>query len=116
MTMYIDRDEFEHYPFEGIFYTVEKDESLPLDQQEEKKIIVLRTKCDIQEAQESESGGNITSSFDIFFPFDKNKGIHVKRGMTFEGNMYGLTVNGVVIGISPSQAGGCLCHISDKDV
>lgn len=114
--MYIDRNGSTEYPFEGVFYTVRIDESLPLDQQEEKKVIVLRTKCDIQESQKSESGGNIAAAFNIFFPFDKNKGIPVTRGMIFEGNMYGLTVNGVVIGIFPTQAGGCVCYISDKDV
>lgn len=114
--MFIDRSLLEDYPFDGAFYKYGVDESLPLDQQEETEILVLETKCDIQESQKSEASGNITASFNVYFPFDKEKGVAVQRGMKFRGAIYGLEVNGTVIGVFPTQMGGCVCYISDKDV
>lgn len=114
--MLVDRNEIEEYPFDGAFYKYGIDESKPLDQQIEEPILVLSTKCDIQESQKSDASGNITASFNIYFPFDKEVGIPITRGMTFKGSIYGLEVNGEVIGVFPTQLGGCVCYIKDKDV
>lgn len=114
--MLVDNTEIREYPFEGIFYTFGVDESKPLNEQVEEKIIVLSTKCDIQESNKSDSSGNITASFNIYLPFDLKSGISIKRGMTFSGSMYGLEVNGEVIGVFPTQLAGCVCYIKDKDV
>lgn len=114
--MYIDRNEIEEYPFDGAFYTYGVDDSKPLEEQVEEEILILATKCDIQESQKSDASGNITASFNVYFPFEKETGIAVTRGMTFKGNIYGLEVNGEVIGVFPTQMGGCTCYIKDKDV
>lgn len=106
----------EEYPFRGCFYTYGVDDSKPLEEQHDEEILILDTVCDIQEVTNSDSNGNITSSFDVFFPFDKATGIEVKRGMTFRGNMYGLEVNGKIDGVFPTQMGGCVCHVKDRDV
>lgn len=115
-TMLIDRDLLEAYPFDGAFYEYGVDESKPLDEQVEEEILVLSTKCDIQESQKSDAYGNITASFNVYFPFDKEEGISVVRGMTFKGSIYGLVVNGKVLSVAPSQLGGCVCSIKDLDV
>lgn len=114
--MYIDRSILAEYPFSGAFYKYGVDDSLPLDEQEETETLVLETQCDIQETQKSFSSGNITASFNVYFPFDKEKGIEIKRGMKFRGSLYGLEVNGTVVGVFPTQMGGCVCYISDKYV
>lgn len=114
--MLIDRNLIELYPFHGKFCYYSVDESKPLNEQKEEEIVVLDTICDIQEASQSDAYGNITSSFNVFFPFDKDKDIELKRGMIFKGSMYGLVVNGKIISISLSQLGGCMCSIKDLDV
>lgn len=114
--MIVDRTEIEEYPFDGSFYDVVINEELPLEEQVEEEVVVLETKCDIQESQKSDSGGNITATFNIYFPFDKEEGVKVRRGMIFRGSIYGMEVNGRVIGVYPSQLGGCACYIKDLDV
>lgn len=113
--MYIDRSSWNEYPFEGAFYSYSVDTNKPLDERVEEETLVLSTKCDIQEAQKSEASGVITATFNVYFPFDKEKGIEITRGMKFKGSAYGMEVNGTVVGIIPTQL-GCCCYISDKDV
>lgn len=114
--MIIDRSELEEYPYEGDFYTYEVDDSKPLDEQVEEEILVLHTKCDIQESQKSDSSGNIIATFDVYFPFNESEGVKITRGMTFRGNVYGLEVNGKVVGLYPTQMGACSCYVKDRDV
>lgn len=114
--MVIDRNLLEIYPFKGEFFVMEIDKSLPLTQRVETKKVILETECDIQEAQKSDTSGNISASFNVFFPFDKKKGIEIKRGMNFQGDLYGMRVNGKVIGVFPTKLGGCLCYVKDNDV
>lgn len=116
MRMLIDRNLLEEYPFSGAFYKYAIDESKPLDEQVEEEILVLETACDIQEAQKSDAYGNITASFNVYFPIDKEQGVSIIRGMTFKGSIYGLAVNGKVLSVAPSQLGGCMCSIKDLDV
>lgn len=114
--MIIDRSDLVEYPFTGEFYGSYVDESKPLDEQTEELKLVLRTVCDIHESQKSISGGVVMASFDVYFPFDINDGVVVKRGMTFKGDAYGLTVNGRVISVFPSSLGGVQCRVEDLDV
>lgn len=104
------------YPFEGYFYRREVNKSLPLNEREEREKVILRTKCDIHESERSTAEGFLVSYFKIYFPFDVKEGIKIKRGDSFRGNMYGLVVNGEVIGIYPSQLGGCEVSLKDYDV
>lgn len=102
--MYTDHHGMNKYPHEGVFYRVGViDESLPLDEQVESEVVVFETTFDLSE------GTNLnTDTFKIFFPFDyREEELVIDEGMSFEGNIWGATVRGRVIGIYPSQLGGC---------
>jgi len=113
--MYIDRNIIQDYPFNGVFYTVGVDESKPLDQQVEEKVVLFETMCDISEASHSWSGDFIFAKYVVYFPFDKDSEIKVRLGDLFESNMYGLNINGKVVGVFPSQLGGVSVYIQDSD-
>ena len=49
--MIIDRDLIQEYPFNGSFYTYGIDMTKPLTERVEEEVLVLETKCDIQEAK-----------------------------------------------------------------
>lgn len=92
------------YPHSGVFYRVGVlDESLPLDEQTEGEVVVFETEFDLSE------GTNLnTDSFKIYFPFDyANDSLIIDEGQLFKGDIWGATIKGRVIGIYPSQLGGC---------
>lgn len=113
--MFIDRNILEEYPFDGGFYTYEIDYSKPLDEQKEEEVLVLETKCDIQESGKALSN-TVTATYAIYFPFDKETGVNITNGMEFRGDLYGLRVNGIVKGVFPTQMGGCVAYVVDKDI
>lgn len=116
--MYIDRNALEEYPFCGCFYRKEiADTTLPPSEWMEHEVVILTTKCDIQESSKSKSGsdGFISVRYEIYFAFDKEQGVKVRKGDFFRGQMYGVEVCGEVIGISPTQLGGCEVTIKDMD-
>lgn len=107
----------EEYPFTGEFYRLEVDEDLPLNQQRPMPKVYFTTVCDITEASHTRYSNFVAASFAVFFPFDKeNDKIIVKRGDMFRGDQYGLEVNGKVVGVFPSQLGGCVAYVNDTDV
>lgn len=115
--MYIDHDRLQDYPYYGSFYRVGIDESLPLDQQKEEKIVIFETPCDIAESSHSWSRNFIWAKYAIYFPFDKEKeDIKVRLGDLFEADVHGLIVNGKVVGVFPSQLGGVTIYVQDTDV
>lgn len=114
--MIVNRMPIEEYPFDGEFYEKTVDSSLPPSQQIVQEVKILSTKCDIQEAQKSEKNGATNAKFNVYFPFDVKKGINIKRGISFRGSMYGVEVEGKVIGVFPTQIGGCGCYIGDMSV
>jgi hypothetical protein len=100
--MYIDYN-LEEYPFYATFYHIGVDESKPLDQQVEEKIISFETPCDVDDKNTGLNNDVIT----IYFPFDKEaESIEVKIGDTMEVETYGLIQRGRVLGVRPSQLGG----------
>lgn len=112
--MIIDRDILQEYPFDGKFYTTMIDKTKPVDKWKEEEVVVLETKCDIQGAQK-EDGGVISNSYNVYLPFDKSAGIKIKRGLKFDGSMYGMTIsNADVIDVVPTQLGGCSVFIKDN--
>lgn len=112
--MIIDREAFQEYPFHGKFYTRMIDKTKPVGEWIEEEIIILETECDIQGAQK-EDGGIISNSYNVYFPFDKEEGIKVKRGQKFDGSMYGMTItNADVIDVIPNQLGGCAVYVKDN--
>ena len=115
--MFIDRNEIAEYPYDGTFYTMQKsdaDNGDPLAETTE-EVVLLNTKCDIQEASKNMSGDAIISYYNIFFPFDKETGIIISRGVKFRGSAYGMNVEGTVVAPIPSQLGGCSVYIKVVD-
>lgn len=112
--MYINFSSIEEYPFKGTFFNIGIDmDKPPLDRVEE-KIVILETKCDIQEASHTD-GELLTADYTVYFPLgDSLDGI--KNGILFEGDMYGAKVNGKVVGVFPSQLGGVKVYVQDLDV
>lgn len=101
--MYIDHHGTEEYPFYATFYHLGIDESKPLDEQVEEKIISFETICDMSDQETGLNNDKIT----IFFPFDaKSEELQVILGESVEINAYGLIQKGRVLGVFPSQLGG----------
>ena len=114
--MYVDKDEIQEYPFIARFYRISVDESKPLDEQVEEKMLVLETPCDITEASHSISTNFIWGKYSVYIPLDKDKErVVIKTGDVFESDFYGLDVNGKVVGVFPSQLGGITCYIQDTE-
>lgn len=102
---YIDRGELQDYPFEGEFYTVERDTS-SLINSDDKEVIVAKVVCDIQEDANFRATQAAKAVYGVYVPFDSETDIvPVQRGMMFRGYQYGLLVAGKVIGVFPSQLG-----------
>lgn len=100
--MYIDHY-LEEYPFYATFYHLGVDESKPLDEQVEEKIVSFTTICDVDDKNTGLNNDLIT----LYFPFDaENESIQIILGETMEVETYGLVQKGRVIGVRPSQLGG----------
>lgn len=100
--MYIDHN-LEEYPFYATFYNIGVDESKPLDQQVEEKIISFETQCDVDDKNNGLNNDIIT----LYFPFDaNNEEIKIRLGDTMEVDTYGISQKGRVLGVRPSQLGG----------
>lgn len=112
--MAIDRSLLEEYPFEGDFYRTKSSGSGLLDRDQE-DVILLHTKCDIQESSRSNVHGFANATFGVYFPIDKVTDIEIKRGDSFRGSVYGMKVAGEVTGVFPSQLGGCVAYVKEFD-
>lgn len=101
--MYIDHHGTDEYPFYATFYHLGVDESKPLDQQVEEKIVSFETVCDVDD----QNTGLDNSMITLYFPFNPDEGdIQVVLGETMEVETYGLIQKGRVLGVRPSQLGG----------
>jgi hypothetical protein len=101
--MYTAHFETQEYPFYAIFYHLGIDESLPLNEQTEQKIVSFETVCDVDDQNTGLNNDLIT----LYFPFDPTNGeLKVNLGETMEVNTYGLVQKGRVLGVRPSQMGG----------
>lgn len=114
--MIADKSLISEYPFSGIFSRISIDESSPLEQREETEIVLLETECDIQEVSSTDGNAVNNVTFNVYFPFDTEDGVNIRRGDKFVGNMYGIEVKGEVDGIFPTQLGGCEVHLKDYTV
>lgn len=116
--MHIDRNEIQEYPFDGVFYTTAVDMTKPLDERVEEEVVVLETKCDITEASHDRYGEFLRAAYSVFVPFDKTaeKPITVNRGVLFRADMYGLPIEGKIVGVFPSQLGGFVAYVQVNDV
>ena len=102
--MYIDHHGTEEYPFYATFFHLGVDESKPLDEQVEEKIVSFESPCDISDQDTGLNHDKIT----LFFPFDATESstIKIKLGESVEVESYGLVQKGRVLGVFPSQLGG----------
>ena len=101
--MFTDHHGTEEYPFTATFYHLVVDESKPLNQQVEEKIVSFITKCDVDDKNTGLNNELIT----LYFPFDAtSEKIKVVLGETMEVETYGLVQKGRVLGVRPSQLGG----------
>jgi hypothetical protein len=114
--MFSSINEISEFPFVGTFYKMSIDETKPLDEQVEEKVVILETPCDIMESSHTLSNNFIKGAFSVYFPFNTRKDtLEVTNGVIFEADMYGLQVNGKVTGVFPSQMEGVLVYIQDID-
>lgn len=101
--MYSDHFGTEEYPYTATFYHLGVDETKPLNQQKEEKIVSFTSKCDVSDSDMGLNSDKLT----LFFPFDVTKDkINFSLGESVEVESYGLIQKGRVLGISPSQLGG----------
>lgn len=101
--MYTDHYGTEEYPFYATFYHLGVDESKPLDEQVEEKIVSFETICDVDDKNTGLNNDVIT----LYFPFDpKKEKVQIILGETMEVETYGLIQKGRVLGVRPSQLGG----------
>lgn len=101
--MYTDHHGTEEYPFYATFYHLGVDESKPLDQQKEEKIVSFESVCDMSDQETGLNNDKIM----LFIPFDAYEGnIEIRLGESVEVESYGLTQKGRVLGVFPSQLGG----------
>lgn len=119
--MYIDRNLLSKYPFSGYFYTLsdnmpEDGDFLSNDSDDGKETVVEEVMCDIQETNKAFVSGALASYLDIYFPFDKNKGIEVRMGQRFKCDDWYRPVDGAVYSVTPSQMGGCVAKIKEIGV
>jgi hypothetical protein len=127
--MYTDRNELKEYAFYGEFYKKSEEESEDgnlLDDGEEADIVILATECDIQETNKLFNSGVITMGYTIYFPNpttnsgneDSEEKIpdDLKPGIRFRGSVYGLDVDGMVIGVYPTQMHGCVAYVKGTDI
>lgn len=127
--MYTDRKEMQEYAYNGVFYKTDvaiPDDGDLLGDNEAKEVTILETKCDIQETNKLFNSGVITMGYTIYFPMptklDEN-GDEVetipdglKPGIRFRGSLYDLAVEGMVIGVYPTQMHGCVAYIKGTDI
>jgi hypothetical protein len=113
--MIVDSTLLEEYAYEGEFYRLEIPSGGSLIDREPKRVVVLRTKCDIQESSRSNVHGFSNATFGIYFPRNKEEDIKIRRGDSFRGSIYGMLVEGEVTGVFPSQLGGCVAYVKEFD-
>lgn len=106
---------FRKYPFHGAFYRYVVDEDAPLDGQTDKEILVYETDCNIQRRAGLRQANLVVADYNVRFPLESNpeatgtidlyKDCGVRRGYTFRGEFYGVTIEGQIEMIEPSQLG-----------
>lgn len=120
--MYTDRNALIEFAYKGVFYKKVEHPSADGDlidgDTDDAEEILLETECDIQETNKLFSSGTITLGYTIYFPLDIKSGIadDLKPGVYFRSEMYGMSVGGMVIGLYPSQMGGCVAYIKGSDI
>lgn len=120
--MYTDRNALIEYAYKGTFYydtDNKSDDGDLLSGGTQTEVIVLETDCDIQENTATFSSGTMSRGYNIYFPFDETTQTLPESfapGIFFRGSMYGMKVQGTVVGIYPTQMHGCKVEIKGTDI
>lgn len=126
--MYTDRNALKEYAYNGVFYKKEsklQEDGDLLDEGDEVETIILETRCDIQETNKLFNSGVVTMGYTIYFPMptqDDSAGGEeyipegLEPGIRFRSKMYGMDVDGMVIGVYPTQMHGCVAYIKGTDI
>lgn len=103
------------YPFHGAFFRYAVDEDAPLDEQTDEEILVYETDCNILRRAGLRQANLVVADYNVRFPLERNpeatgtidlyKDCGVRRGYTFRGEFYGVTIEGQIEMIEPSQLG-----------
>lgn len=123
--MYTDRNAMTEYEYDGVFY--KNEEILPedgdlLNSEQPHEVILYTTKCDIQKADKLFNSGVVSLGYNVYFPMptheDGSEFIPegIKVGVRFRGILYGMAVDGMVIGIEPTKLHGCVAYIKGSDI
>ena len=123
--MYTDRSNLSEYPNKGYFY--QSEDSLPedgnlLSDNTTEETVILETVCDIQETNKLFNSGVVTMGYTLYFPMPKDDNGNeyipeaLKPGVRFRGGTFGMDVDGMVIGVYPTQMHGCVAYIKGTDV
>ena len=75
----MDRRQLSEYPFDGVFYEYQDDNSGGLLNTKVEEVEVLRVKCDIQQTSLLGNAGFLASSYTIFFPLEANVSLMEKE-------------------------------------
>lgn len=122
--MYTDRSQMVEYEYDGVFYLKERiiapDGNLLTE--DDREVVVHKTKCDIQKTDKLLNAGVVSMGYSIYFPMPVDesgeeklpKGL--KIGIRFRGDICGLDVDGMVIGIEPTKLHGCVAYIRGTDI
>ena len=107
--------DFRKYPFHGAFYRYAVNEDAPLDEQVDEEILIFETDCNILRRAGLRQANLVVADYNIRFPLEPNpeatgtidlyKDCGVRRGYTFRGEFYGVTIEGQIEMIEPSQLG-----------
>ncbi len=123
--MYTDRNALREYAYQGTFYEKASQPSGDgdlLGDDEEQETVILETECDIQETNKLFNSGVVTMGYTIYFPTptDEDDAEYIpnrlKPGIRFRAEMYGMAVDGMVIGVYPTQMHGCVAYIKGTDI
>lgn len=123
--MYTDRNALKEYAFEGEFYR--REDNIPEDgdllgETDRPDTIILRTACDIQKTDKQFSSGVISMGYTVYFPMPTtDDGLEsipdgLKPGIRFRATMFDMAVDGMVIGVYPTQMHGCQVYIKGSDI
>lgn len=108
--MYTDRNAVNPYPYQGYFWDVQEQTTNPdLLNSDPQPVIILETRCDIQESANRYYRNGVVSDYNIFFPFTED--INVVIGNKFTATVHGVSIEGVVVGIFPTELEGCKAAI-----
>lgn len=101
--MYTNHLGTDEYPFFATFYHLGVDESKPLDQQFEEKIISFESPCDMSDRNTKLDN----DSFTLYIPFRSDvEDVKVAIGETVEVETFGLLQRGRVLVVFPSTLNG----------